>query len=209
MTQLIPSDDSPTTRFAVPLPVDPSSPELFGFWTYELRVGHTNKVWSTAQGRFGSPLVVNGLQHPPPPLTVREYYIWSATNIMYPFSTILFALVSSVPANFLIFRSRSKTQQRASHALRHMPYPRSGARWFPFLLQQQVCGSCFTSKQHKSTPRTPETFSSFPQSKGSSPARTLTAEFGNFFQMGGPALPSSLRTFPSGLTSLDLTAMQD
>jgi hypothetical protein len=41
--------------------------ELFGFWTYELRVGHA-RIWSTAQARFGRPLRVTGVQHPAPTL---------------------------------------------------------------------------------------------------------------------------------------------
>src|SRR5262249_22857656 len=59
-------------------------PELFGFFTYELRIGHWSKPstgsegsqqevsprsrWCTAQGRFGPPLRVAGVQHPPPEL---------------------------------------------------------------------------------------------------------------------------------------------
>ena len=41
----------------VPLPpgINPDAPELFGFWTYELRIGH-KLIWSTAQARFGRPL---------------------------------------------------------------------------------------------------------------------------------------------------------
>src|SRR5207302_1830652 len=53
-----------------PLPpgVDETAPELFGFFTYELRVGHA-QGWSTAQGRYGTPLRVTGVQHPAPTLT--------------------------------------------------------------------------------------------------------------------------------------------
>jgi hypothetical protein len=72
----------PTTsplHWMLPLPpgLTPSSLELFGFWTYEFRVGHWNDFsapdnsqsrWSTAQGRFGPPLRVAGVQHPMPPL---------------------------------------------------------------------------------------------------------------------------------------------
>lgn len=69
MAQLIPADQS-NIHFALPLPTtDASSPLLFGFWSYEFRVGHTKAIWSTAQGRFGPGLVVNGIQHPAPPLT--------------------------------------------------------------------------------------------------------------------------------------------
>lgn len=42
------------------------SPELFGFFTYEFRVGHTK--WSTAQAFPGRPLRVTGVQHPAPKL---------------------------------------------------------------------------------------------------------------------------------------------
>jgi hypothetical protein len=54
----------------VPLPpgLDQSSKELFGFFTYELCVGHS-RVWSTAQGRFGRPVRITGVQHPTPALT--------------------------------------------------------------------------------------------------------------------------------------------
>ena len=56
-------------HYLVPLPagMHASSAELFGFLTYELRVGH-KKGWSTAQARFGSPLRTTGVQHPLPQL---------------------------------------------------------------------------------------------------------------------------------------------
>jgi hypothetical protein len=75
MTQL---SGSPTSavHFLLPLPpgVGSDNPELFGFWSYEFRVGHAGpsgdlRWWSTANGRFGHPLRVVGVQHPPPPLT--------------------------------------------------------------------------------------------------------------------------------------------
>ncbi|HKR61304.1 MAG TPA: hypothetical protein VJS64_16405, partial [Pyrinomonadaceae bacterium] len=57
-------------HYLLPLPpgLHHESNELFGFFTYELRVGHSNRIWSTAQGRFGHPRRVNGVQHPAPPL---------------------------------------------------------------------------------------------------------------------------------------------
>ena len=57
-------------HYLLPLPpgLHNESNELFGFYTYELRVGHTNRIWSTAKGRFGHPTRVNGVQHPAPPL---------------------------------------------------------------------------------------------------------------------------------------------
>lgn len=67
MQQLIPTD-SPV-HFLVPLPpgLTPESNELHGFFTYELRFGHAG-FWTTAQGRFGRPLRVTGVQHAPPQL---------------------------------------------------------------------------------------------------------------------------------------------
>jgi hypothetical protein len=65
-------------HFLLPLPpgVEPDDPELFGFWTYEFRIGHAclphdPRWWSTANGRFGRPLRVSGVQHPAPPLSCR------------------------------------------------------------------------------------------------------------------------------------------
>lgn len=68
MQQLIPANES-QRHFLVPLPpgLHPTSPELFGFFTYEFRVGHL-EGWSTAQGRFGRPLNCPGVQHPLPQL---------------------------------------------------------------------------------------------------------------------------------------------
>ncbi len=56
-------------HFLVPLPpgLAPDRAEMFGFFTYELRVGHLG-IWSTAQGRFGRPLRSTGVQHPAPTL---------------------------------------------------------------------------------------------------------------------------------------------
>ena len=58
-------------HYLLPLPpgLHADSPELFGFYVYELRMGHSNAIWSTAQGRFGHPLRLTGVQHPAPPLT--------------------------------------------------------------------------------------------------------------------------------------------
>src|SRR5260370_33704662 len=73
----VPSRNTATPRsgghFLVPLPpnTDETSPDLFSFFTYELRVGHDDTRWSTAQARFGPPLRVTGVQHPAPPLTCQ------------------------------------------------------------------------------------------------------------------------------------------
>jgi hypothetical protein len=67
MQTLVPTESS--RHFLLPLPegLTSDSPGLFGFFTYELRVGH-KLGWCTAQGRFGRPLRVTGVQHPAPTL---------------------------------------------------------------------------------------------------------------------------------------------
>jgi hypothetical protein len=74
MQRLEPAANS-DRHFLVPLPpnTDPNSPELFSFYTYEIRVGHgpgasDDPFWSTAQGRFGQAQTVEGVQHPAPEL---------------------------------------------------------------------------------------------------------------------------------------------
>lgn len=74
MQRLIPAHDS-ARHFLMPLPpnTDGGSAELFGFYTYELCVGHdrgtsSKPFWCTAQARFGTPLIIEGVQHPAPTL---------------------------------------------------------------------------------------------------------------------------------------------
>jgi hypothetical protein len=69
MQPMIKSIDS-DRHYILPLPesLHSESPELFGLFTYEFRVGHAY-IWSTAQGRFGRALRATGVQHPAPTLT--------------------------------------------------------------------------------------------------------------------------------------------
>ena len=72
MVELTPAMANPgenPRHFLVPIPpgLHADSDELFGFFTYELRVGHRH-IWSTSQGRFGRALRVTGVQHPAPNL---------------------------------------------------------------------------------------------------------------------------------------------
>jgi len=72
MTQATDSD----RHYMMPIPsgLHAESAEMFGFFTYEFRVGHgqwpdrEDNLWSTAQGRFGRALRVTGVQHPAPTL---------------------------------------------------------------------------------------------------------------------------------------------
>lgn len=96
MQRLTPSD-SPV-HFALPLPpgLTEQAPELFGFFTYELRVGH-DKVWTTAQGRFGPPLRVTGVQHPAPQLVCSVKRAPKGISVSAPFALAVRNKVISMP----------------------------------------------------------------------------------------------------------------
>jgi len=96
MQPLIPSD-SPV-HWGLPLPpgTDDTSPELFGFYKYELCVGHFD-MWSTAQGRFGVPLQVSGVQHPPPQLICNVVHIAGGFAVSAPFAYPVLDSVSVQP----------------------------------------------------------------------------------------------------------------
>jgi len=73
--------------FLLPLPPNtgPEELSLFGFWTYEFRVGHA-KMWSTAQGRYGRPLRVSGLQHPAPHLVCSVERAHQGVGVTAPYA---------------------------------------------------------------------------------------------------------------------------
>ena len=79
-------------RWIVPLPpgLSASSPELFGLYTYEIRLGHTDSRWSSAQGRHGPALRVTGVQHPAPPLLCQTARTADAIRVRAPFATPVF-----------------------------------------------------------------------------------------------------------------------
>ena len=100
MTEGIPAPGDASSRyFILPLPpgIDPDAPEVFGFWTYELRVGH-KLIWSTCQARFGRPLVVNGVQQPAPTLLCSAFRVKPTVKtpeperivVTAPFATAVF-----------------------------------------------------------------------------------------------------------------------
>ena len=98
MQPLIPS--SSPLHFMLPLPtgLTVDAPELFGFFVYELRVGH-QKNWSTAQGRFGLPLRVAGVQHPAPPLLCLVSSQPTIVGVTAPYATPVFAGRNLLPFN--------------------------------------------------------------------------------------------------------------
>ncbi len=92
MQPLIPANGPKPTRFLVPLPpgLTEDSLELFGFFTYEIRVGHAGSGlanWSTAQARYGRPLRVTGVQHAPPPLKLMVNRQADAVRIAASFAS--------------------------------------------------------------------------------------------------------------------------
>jgi hypothetical protein len=95
--QLLQPTDSPV-HFFVPLPpgMTAYSPELFGFYTYELRAGHS-VGWSTAQGRFGRPLRVTGVQHPAPTLSAAVLRSKSGIEVSAPVADPVFQGESLLP----------------------------------------------------------------------------------------------------------------
>ncbi len=94
-------------HFLVPLPPDLTrdSRELFGFFGYELRVGHA-VGWSTAQARFGPALRMTGVQHPAPRLQCMTMQVTEGILVSAPFATPVLAgrnLTPHVPASQLWF----------------------------------------------------------------------------------------------------------
>lgn len=104
MQRLEPSSTS-DRHFLVSLPpnTDPASPELFSFYTYDIRCGHdqgppANPLWSTAQGRFGESLVLEGVQHPGPELTCSVFAEpEGAIRVRAPYATPYVGLRSVLP----------------------------------------------------------------------------------------------------------------
>jgi hypothetical protein len=85
MQALLPTDSPRHFLVRAPGGLTPESPALFGFFTYELRVGHA-VGWSTAQGRFGRPLRVTGVQHPMPTLACAVLRDRRAIEVSAPFA---------------------------------------------------------------------------------------------------------------------------
>jgi len=96
MQPLTPS--SSPVHFMLPLPsgLAVDAPELFGFFVYEFRVGHQVE-WSTAQGRFGPPLRVAGVQHPAPALLGLVSSQPEIVGVSAPYATPVFAGRSLLP----------------------------------------------------------------------------------------------------------------
>ncbi|MGZ3195916.1 MAG: hypothetical protein ACXWI1_02200 [Croceibacterium sp.] len=92
MTPLAPATPAGVGAFgtfyllALPPGISAEALELFGFWTYEFRVGHVHK-WSTAQARYGRPLRVSGIQHPAPHLLCAVERAAKRITVSAPYAT--------------------------------------------------------------------------------------------------------------------------
>ena len=78
-------------HFLVPLPegLRETASELFDMFTCEIRIGHDDSRWCTAQGRWGPALRVAGLQHPPPPLACQPARLATGVRVRAPLATPL------------------------------------------------------------------------------------------------------------------------
>ena len=63
---------------------------MFGFFTQEFRFGHSDRIWSTAQARFGAPLRIAGLQFPAPTLTCLLNRNEKEISISAPYAQAVF-----------------------------------------------------------------------------------------------------------------------
>jgi hypothetical protein len=97
--RLIPCTEMSPRHFIVELPpgLNADSDELFGFFVYEFCVGHA-RVWSTAQGRFGRPIRLTGVQHPAPGLSCLVDRIDEAIVVAAPYATPVYDGQSLLPA---------------------------------------------------------------------------------------------------------------
>jgi len=88
-------------HYILPLPrnLHANADEMFGFFTYEFRVGHYKDastpepedfVWCTAQGRFGRRLRTTGIQHPAPALTLMVDRDEEKLSVSAPYAVAVF-----------------------------------------------------------------------------------------------------------------------
>lgn len=146
-------------HFLVPLPpnTDPGSPELFSFYTYEIRAGHdrgpaADPLWSTAQGRFGESLVLEGVQHPVPELTCSVIAEPDgAIRVRAPYATPFVGLrrVLPNPPNTEIWvvlyarvmQADASTKRNIQIDLRPLRIPRRRERSAPLLVEGEALWS--------------------------------------------------------------------
>jgi hypothetical protein len=79
----------PSRFLLLPLPegLSEDSAELFGFFVYDVRVGHDHTRWCMAQSRYGGSLRVTGVQHPAPPFLCHIGRTPDAIHVEAPYAT--------------------------------------------------------------------------------------------------------------------------
>jgi hypothetical protein len=79
-------------RYLLPLPkgLDPDSSKLFGFFVYEISVGHNGERPCTAHARYGLPLRVAGVQHPYPQLRCSVAHDRDFVTVLAPYADPIF-----------------------------------------------------------------------------------------------------------------------
>ena len=97
---------------------------------YELRVGHDGRRWCTAQGRFGNPLRLTGVQHPAPQLRCSVRRTVDDVVVMAPFATPIWEGQNVRPA-----RTPHSTLQALLYA---QVLQVDGAEWRNVLLNRVV-----------------------------------------------------------------------
>lgn len=142
ITQLIPASATSSgpdgVHFLLPLPpgLTEDSLELFGFWTHEFRVGHAQK-WSTAQGRFGRPLRVAGIQHPSPRLVCTVFRNNAGITVTASYALTLLDGVSALSAQYgdpqtaLWFMLYTQVTQTDGTSQRNVLLTRQIGTWIP------------------------------------------------------------------------------
>jgi hypothetical protein len=130
--QLLSPSDSPL-HYLLPLPagVDENSAELFGFYTYEIRCGHL-EGWSTAQGRFGAPLRVTGVQHPAPELACAVGRTQAGVTVSAQFASAAWDgrnLQAIPPRTSMWVLLYAQAEQVDSTDFRNVLLARKPARW--------------------------------------------------------------------------------
>lgn len=139
MQQLI-RTDSPR-HFLMPLPpgLHENSRELFGFFVYELRVGHLAE-WSLARARYGPPLRVTGVQHPAPPLHCSTMRTAKSVRVSAQFATPVFngvSLLPRLPATQLWMLLYAQVMQADASGCRNLLLSRKQVYANELLKQQQ------------------------------------------------------------------------
>jgi len=142
------SSDSPL-HYMLPLPpgIDENAAELFGFFTYELHVGHVG-VWSTAQGRYGVPLRVTGVQHPAPPLPCTVLRDSSGITASAPFAVPVLdgRSVQPLPPNSEVWvMLYAQAEQMDGTDRRNILLGRKPARWSRQTFEQARASNAYGS----------------------------------------------------------------